>query len=179
LVETYNPQLSNEVQSFGGSISYQLIEELKVTVTSEYRMNDFTIPSSFTRGQLDPTPLYGDSLTISVEQHTKDLFMSASVESSPIKDLHLLVGYSMIDSKEGSYITPDTKAGVAPDLIRIGGPYTWNMFHAQAAFDITQNVGVMVDYQLAMQKETQIDDYPGVINNYKVSIIRGNVYFHL
>lgn len=179
LVQTFNPELTNEMQSIGGSIHYQMIEQVGITVTSEYRTNDFAIPSSFSRGQLDPTPLYGDSLTISVEQHTKDLFLDASVTAKPIKALEVVVGYSMIDSKEGSYITPDTKTGIAPDLIRIGGPYTWNRLHAQASYDITRNIGVQVDFQLVSQKEIQEADYPAVVNNYKATLIRGSVYFHL
>lgn len=183
LVQQYNPELTSKMSSIAGTISYTLLRHTTIAVTGEYRTNDFVIPASYTRGQVDPTPLYGDSLTINVEQHTKDLSIDASIISSPIPELHLMVGYSMIDSKEGSYVTPDTKTGIAPDLVRIGGPYTWSLIHASASYDITKNIGVMVDYQLAQQKEEAIYDatvnYAGVVNNYKASLIRGSVYIHL
>lgn len=183
LVQTYNPTLDSKMSSIAGTIAYTLMRHTTIAVTGEYRTNDFVVPSSYTRGQVDPTPLYGDSLTINVEQHTKDMSIDASIISNPIPELHLMVGYSMIDSKEGSYVTPDTKTGIAPDLVRIGGPYTWSLIHASASYDITKNIGVMVDYQLAQQKEEAIYDntvnYAGVVNNYKASLIRGSVYIHL
>jgi hypothetical protein len=178
-----DPQLEVKMQSIGGSISYQIVDEVGITVSGEYRNSDFAVPATWTRGQFIPDSagfrIYGDSFTVSIEQHLKDLFMDASVTIKPIKALNIIVGYSMIDSKEGNYITPYVRQTFAEDLIRIGGPYTWNLLHAQASYDITQNIGLQVDFQMASQKEKKEEDYTAVMNNYKATLIRGSIYFHL
>jgi hypothetical protein len=184
-----NAKLTNDIQSFGGSVTYQFIEEAQIRFATDYRKNDFVIPSTWTRGFGIDDPalrIYGDSMTVSIEQHTKDLYLDASLTTKPIKDLNVLVGFSMITSDGGTYMTenvidtnPTNKSKVYPDLIRVGGPYTWNLLHAQVSYDITANVGLQVDFQMASQKEDKVDNYVAVFNNYKVSIIRGNIYFRL
>lgn len=201
-VQAYNPTLTDKDWSVGGSLRYQIISSTALLVSGDYRKSDRALPSSFTRGQLDPTPAYGDSLTIDVEQHTTSLYFDASITSNPIKQLRLLVGYSMIDAKGGSYITPDVKTSTStttyyPDLMQIGGPYSWSLLHAQVSYDITDNIGIQLDYQLASQKEQVTDAYsgisddlltdpnaqgsyealyPAVVNSYKASMLVGNVY---
>ncbi|MFI5264934.1 MAG: hypothetical protein ACHQM6_10505, partial [Candidatus Kapaibacterium sp.] len=186
LVETYNPVLDMKMSSIAGSIGYNIVRTTSVMVTAEYRTNDFLIPMSWSSStnNADPNPIYGDSSTVNVQQNTKDLFLDASIISSPINELHLMVGYSMIKSTGGATITPDTKPGRANDYVRSGGPYNWSLLHAQAAYDITKNIGVQVDFQLAMQKETvDMTDpgilYAGVVNNYQASLIRGSLYLKL
>jgi hypothetical protein len=181
-----NPALDVKMSSIAGSIGYNILRNTNVTVTAEYRANDFLIPVSWSTGtnNVDPYPMYGDSTTVAINQNTKDLFLDASITSSPIDELHLMVGYSMINSTGGATISPDTRAGRASDYVRSGGPYKWSLLHAQAAYDITKNIGVQVDFQLAMQKETvDLTDpgilYAGVVNNYQASLIRGSVYLRL
>jgi hypothetical protein len=179
IVETYNPKLQSKMLSFSGTLGYKITRNSSVLVSAESRKNDFQIPVSYTRGQLDPTPIYGDSLTIDDEQHTQDLSLDASVMFGEVQNLHVMVGYSMIRSTGGSIVTIDVKPGLAPDLVRMGGPYRWSLLHANAAYDITSKVGVMADYQLAMQKEDGDYPYTNVMNNYKASLIRGSLYIRL
>ncbi|HET9135039.1 MAG TPA: hypothetical protein VFO76_00265, partial [Candidatus Kapabacteria bacterium] len=179
LVETFNPQLESKMQSFSAAVNCRITHKTSLMVSGVYKANDFAIPTSYTRGQLDTTPVYGDSLTIDDEQHTIDRSLDASVLINEIENLHVLVGFSMIRSTGGSIVTIDVKKNVAPDLVRMGGPYTWSLFHANASYDITPHLGVMGDFQLAMQKEDGDYPYTNVINNYKASLIRGSVYLKL
>ncbi len=178
-VETFNPKLTSKMMSYSGTIGYKVTRNSSILVSGEYRANDFQIPVSYTRGQLDPTPAYGDSLTIDDEQHTIDRSIDASVVFGEVENLHVMLGYSLIRSTGGSIVTIDVKPGLAPDLVRMGGPYKWSLLHAAASYDFTTHFGIIADYQLAMQKEDGDYPYTNVMNNYKASLIRGSLYFRL
>ena len=179
LVESFNPQLESKMMSYSATIDCRITTKTSLIVSGEYRANDFAIPVAYTRGQVDPTPKYGDSLVIDDEQHTIDRSLDASVMFGEVEHLHVLVGFSMIRSTGGSIVTIDVKPQYAPDLVRMGGPYTWSLFHAQASYDITKNIGVQADFQMAMQKEDGDYPYTNVMNNYKASLIRGSLYLKL
>jgi hypothetical protein len=178
-ISYYNPQLKTDMQSISGSVNWRILKQTTLIVTGQYKENNFAVPTSFTRGSVDPTPVYGDSLTVDDEEHTIDRTIDASISSTPIDPLHLFVGYTIIRSTGGSYLTPDVKPGVAPDIMRVGGPYTWYQLHATAGYDITKNIGLQVDFQMAQEREDMIDNLTGIINNYKVSLLRGSIYFKL
>lgn len=179
LIKSFNPQLKTKMQSISGSLGFDITKQTKLMFSGDYRNNDFTIPVSYTRGQFDPTPAYGDSLTIDDEQHTIDRSIDVSVAMNEIQNLHVMVGYSMIKSTGGSIVTIDVKPNVAPDLVRMGGPYSWNLLHAEASYQITKNIGVMADFQMASQKEEGDYPYTNVMNNYKASLIRGGIVVKL
>ncbi|MDP4237017.1 MAG: hypothetical protein Q8919_11275 [Bacteroidota bacterium] len=182
IVETFDPRLTNKMASFSGSIGYSITKKTSIVASGEYRTNYFSIPVSYTRGQGDdPAPPYGDTLTIDDAQRTIDRSLDATLLVNEIEKLHILVGFSMIRSTGGSIVTIDVTPGPGqgPDLVRVGGPYTWNLFHAQASYDLSKNLSIMADYQLAMQKEDGDYPYTNVMNNYKASLIRGSLYFRL
>jgi len=179
LVESFNPQLQTKMQSISGSLGLDVTKRTKLIFSADYRNSDFLIPVSYTRGQVDPFPQYGDSLTINDEQHTIDRSVDASLLVNEIDNLHIMVGYSTIVSTGGSIVSIDVKPGLGPDLVRMGGPYTWSLLHAQASYDITKNFSVLADYQLAMQKEDGDYPYTNVMNNYKASLVRGGITVRL
>ena len=178
----------NDMHSLTAAVGYSFGKMLSFTVSGEYRANTFEIPITWGRGKSGTATLadqafYGDSGTTPITQNTIDRALDLTVRSRPIDALHLEVGYSLLSSSGGvlAYAAvavpwngqpyPNNK-GAYPDLTRYGGPYSSYQAHAEASYDITENVGIMADYELVYYKEDKVGDYYA-LNDYKASLLRG------
>lgn len=184
---------TNKMQSITGSVGYQFSKELGVNVSGEYRANTYEIPITWSRGAanaatLNSYVLYGDKGTTQISQNTIDRYLDISLMSQPIEALHLEAGFSLMSSTGGvlndtgmanQYSATNPK-GALPDRILYGGPYHQYQLHATATYDITPNIGVMMDYERMMYQEDKVPyaDYYA-LNNFLGSLIRGGIALKL
>jgi hypothetical protein len=174
----FNPMLNTGMNSLSGNIMYNASKKTAISLSAEYRLNDFSVPFTWTRGQNLPVALrvFGDSLTMTAEQHTKDIYFDASMTLNPIESVHLLFGGTMTNSVGGTYLPPEVAtATAAQDVERMGGSYDYYTAHTQVGYDITKNIGVQLDYQYVVLHEEKIANFTGVLNNFKASLFRASL----
>ncbi|MFY7998958.1 MAG: hypothetical protein ACOVSW_10215 [Candidatus Kapaibacteriota bacterium] len=161
------------------SLSCTLNETTRFVVTGQYNDRTFGLPSTFTRGSvIFPTPPFGDSLTVLVSNNTIDRYLDASVTTTAIKNLRLVVGASYFNSTGGGGMTPETRPPTPQDVTKIGGPYTMLDIHGQAKYQIWTNLGVMVDYRYVLLNEVVSAPFTG-LNNFAGNMILFSVVLGL
>jgi hypothetical protein len=174
-----NPVMHDNMQSIGGTLNYRFDKTTSAFFSYEYRKSDMNTPTTFTRGNAIPIPnragLYSDSMTISTDQHTIDRTLDFTLASKPIDALHISAGIMYLRSTGGADMTQYIENS-APDVTKVGGPYTWIQAHAMVGYDIMKNVGIQVNYQYVSLKEDIVDSYVG-LNNFVGSLIQGSIYF--
>ncbi len=183
----------NKMTSLSASLGYSFGKELSVYVSGEYKTNTYDIPvtwGTIASGAttMNTQALYGDSGTFLVKQNTIDRYLDVTLRSDPISALHISAGLALTSSSGGvladssmrvlynkdSISTTLNPKGVYQDRTLFGGPFSSYQAHVTVSYDITDNVGLMADYELVYYKEdaSSMADY-WALNNYKASLIRG------
>lgn len=180
-----NATYTNDLTRMQGSITYNFMKNSTLVFSYENSKSDMTIPTTWTRGIGNISRPYGDSMTIAIDQHIKDNYFDASVNTRPLEALGVVLGLSYLKSEGGPSVTQDVVAnptqGGAPyaqDITRFGGPYSWMQFHGQVTYDVTQNIGLQFDFQLYSLKEEVVDNFIAT-NNFKANLYKGGIVVRL
>jgi hypothetical protein len=180
-----NATYTNDLTRIQGAITYNIMKNGTVVFSYENSKSDMTIPTTWTRGIGNISRPYGDSMTSAIDQHIKDNYFDASVNTRPLEALGLQLGLSYLQSKGGPSVTSDVVANptpngapYAPDITRFGGPYSWMQFHGQVTYDVTQNIGLQFDFQLYSLKEEAVDNFIPT-NNFKANLYKGGIVVRL
>ncbi|MDP4241595.1 MAG: hypothetical protein Q8921_02535 [Bacteroidota bacterium] len=166
---------TNDNSSITASFGY-FFKEIKLgfQVSGQYKENKYSIPTTWTRGNIVPTnyPGYIDSMTVLVSQNTIDRYLDCSLTWEPVAALHLEGGLALTRSTG----EPSTFVAVAPGIVgdstHFGGPYSMQNIHVAAAYDVTPNIGVNVDFQHVAYKEDHEANF-WAVNNFAGNLIRG------
>ncbi len=173
---------TNDNSSITASLGY-FVKDIKLgfSVSGQYKENKYSIPTTWTRGNFVPTnyPGYIDSMTVLVTQNTIDRYLDFSLNWQPVSALHLEGGVQMMRSTgepstfvNGLSIVGGKAVAVVGDSTHFGGPYSMQNIHAAAAYDVTPNIGVNVDFQHVAYKEDQVGSF-WAVNNFAANLIRG------
>jgi hypothetical protein len=180
------PELEHSSKNLNGSISYTTSDwplgPTTIMFCGNYQENNFSIPSSFTRGTFIDVPPFGttsrDSLTVIITENTIDRYIGASISVRPIAALDIMVGYDMVRTTGGSQMTqsvpanfvPTTTATKAGDISRMSAPFTQSIISGHVQYDIIRRLGIAVDAKLISMKEDP-EGFSVALNNFKATLL--------
>lgn len=169
-----DPEIEHEGKNLNGSVVY-MTEDLGIgpttfMISGNYAQNDFSIPSTFTRGTLVGVPPFGDSATILISENTIDRYIGLSFDARPVKELGVTIGYDMTRSTGGSFMTPSVPDTTSDgDIEKVSAPYTLSSLRGHLQYDFTRQFGLALDVMIASMKEDAVG-FNVALNNYKATL---------
>jgi hypothetical protein len=171
-------ELKDNTTTISGTVMYRLDDNTSFRLSGESRSSEFSIPSTWTRGQMVLNPIVArdmslgtsqggtntyDSSTVVFEQKTDDLYIDFGVSTKLIDALTLGAGVSYLAVKGEPVTTPEVKSTAATptkqgDVTRVGGPFNRTTINGNVGYDITSQFGLAVDVFYAMQNEDTVID---------------------